>query len=98
MEYIMAAFSAASSLPQNNQFFLPRLWKAFHNLGRRNYMFAGSHKAAQRAAMMYSFFGICKLHGVNPQQRLTDVLNRLPDHSVLKLDELLPNNWKPRQQ
>jgi hypothetical protein len=54
--------------------------------------------AAQRAAMMYSFFGICKLHGVNPQQWLTDVLNRLPDHSVLKLDELLPNNWKPRQQ
>jgi len=39
-------------------------------LGRRNYMFAGSHKAAQRAAMMYSFFGICKLHGVNPQQWL----------------------------
>lgn len=67
-------------------------------LGRRNYMFAGSHKAAQRAAMMYSFFGICKLHGVNPQQWLTDVLNRLPDHSILKLDELLPNNWKPRQQ
>ena len=67
-------------------------------LGRRNYMFAGSHKAAQRAAMMYSFFGICNLHGVNPQQWLTDVLNRLPDHSVLKLDELLSNNWKPRQQ
>lgn len=63
-----------------------------------NYMFAGSHKAAQRAAMMYSFFGICKLHGVNPRQWLTDVLNRLPDHSVLNPDELLPNNWKPRQQ
>ena len=64
-------------------------------LGRRNWMFAGSHKGAQRAAMMYSFFGSCKLHEVNPEAWLADVLNRLPDHSILKLDELLPNNWKP---
>lgn len=67
-------------------------------LGRRNWMFAGSHHAARRSAMMYSFFGTCKLHGVNPQAWLTDVLNRLPDHSILKLDELLPNNWKPVTQ
>lgn len=67
-------------------------------LGRRNWMFAGSHNGAQRSAMMYSFFGVCKLHGVNPEAWLTDVLNRLPDHSILKLDELLPNNWKPTTQ
>jgi transposase len=67
-------------------------------LGRRNWMFAGSHNGAQRSAMMYSFFGVCKLHGVNPEAWLTDVLNRLPDHSILKLDELLPNNWKPATQ
>lgn len=38
----------------------PMLWKAFHKLGRKNYLFAGSHEAAQRAAMMYSFLGTCK--------------------------------------
>ncbi|WP_345231340.1 IS66 family transposase, partial [Olivibacter ginsenosidimutans] len=37
-------------------------------LGRKNYLFAGSHEAAQRAAMIYSFFAICKKHEVNPYQ------------------------------
>ena len=36
------------------------------SLGRKNYLFAGSHQAAQRAAMIYSFFAICKKHEVNP--------------------------------
>ncbi|MBD1432389.1 hypothetical protein H8B06_06100 [Sphingobacterium sp. DN00404] len=35
-------------------------------LGRKNYLFAGSHEAAQRSAMIYSFFAICKKHEVNP--------------------------------
>ena len=35
-------------------------------LGRKNYLFAGSHEAAQRAAMMYSFFNTCRLHHINP--------------------------------
>lgn len=37
-------------------------------LGRKNYLFAGSHQAAQRAAMIYSFFAMCKFEEVNPQQ------------------------------
>lgn len=64
-------------------------------LGRKNYMFAGSHQGAERAAMMYSFLGTCKLNNVDPQQWLTDVLQRIPDHSIQKLDELLPNYWIP---
>lgn len=36
-------------------------------LGRKNYLFAGSHNAAQRAAMIYSFFAMCKTEEVNPQ-------------------------------
>jgi len=43
-------------------------------LGRKNYLFAGSHKAAQRAAMIYSFFAICKKHDVNPFQWLKHTL------------------------
>lgn len=63
-------------------------------LGRKNYLFAGSHKAAQRAAMMYSFFATCKINQVNPMEWLTDILNRIPDHKANRLTELLPQNWK----
>ena len=64
-------------------------------LGRKNYLFAGSHKAAQRAAMFYSFFATCKINDTEPLAWLTDVLNRIPEHKANKLSELLPQNWKP---
>lgn len=63
-------------------------------LGRKNYMFCGNNESAERTAIIYSMLGSCKLAGINPMAWLTDVLNRLPDHSVLKLNELLPRNWK----
>ena len=63
-------------------------------LGRKNYLFCGSHEAAQRAAMMYSLFAMCSIAEVNPQDWLTDVFTRINDHPINKLDELLPNNWK----
>ena len=65
-------------------------------LGRKNYLFAGSHKAAQRAAMMYSFFATCKINNTEPLAWLTDVLNRIPEHKANRLSELLPQNWKPQ--
>ncbi|QDH80440.1 IS66 family transposase [Echinicola soli] len=46
-------------------------------LGRKNYLFAGSHKAAQRAAMIYSFFAICKKHEVNPYEWLKYTLQNI---------------------
>lgn len=46
-------------------------------LGRKNYLFAGTHGAAQNAAMVYSLFATCKKHNVNPQEWLTDVLHKL---------------------
>ena len=63
-------------------------------LGRKNYLFAGSHHAAQNTAMMYSFFGSCKMNDVNPLEWLTDILQRIPDYNIQKIDELLPNQWK----
>ena len=63
-------------------------------LGRKNYLFAGSHKAAQRAAMMYSFFATCKINNIEPLAWLTNVLNRIPEHKANKLPELLPQNWQ----
>jgi transposase len=66
-------------------------------VGRKNYLFAGSHEAAQRAAMIYSLFGSCKKNGVDPMAWLEDVLNRIQDHPVNRINELLPHNWKPQK-
>lgn len=63
-------------------------------LGRKNYLFAGSHRAAQNAAMLYSFLGTCKINNVNPYEWMTDVLKRIPSHPVNKLEELLLHKWK----
>lgn len=63
-------------------------------LGRKNYLFCGNDQAAERTAVIYSLLGSCRLADVNPETWLTDVLNRLPDHSILRLSELLPINWK----
>ena len=64
-------------------------------LGRKNYLFAGSHEAAQRSAMLYSLMGTCKLNGINPSIWLTDVLKRISSHPINRISELLPHNWKP---
>ena len=59
-------------------------------LGRKNYMFAGSHDAAQRMAIMYSFMATCKTNGVEPFAWLKDTLTRISDHPANRLQELLP--------
>lgn len=64
-------------------------------VGRKNYLFAGSHEAAQRSAMLYSLLGTCKLHGINPTVWLVDILKRLPSYPVNKIEDLLPHQWKP---
>jgi transposase len=63
-------------------------------VGRKNYLFAGSHQAAKHAAIMYSLFGTCKLHKVNPFEWLRDVLTRIPTYPINKIEQLLPQNWK----
>lgn len=63
-------------------------------LGRKNYLFAGSHKAAQNIAMMYSFFASCKVNEVEPLTWLTYVLENILEHKANKLHELLPHNYK----
>jgi transposase len=59
-------------------------------LGRKNYLFAGSHQAAKQAAMMYSFFGTCKMNNVEPFAWLKETLTRIPDCKVNDLEKLLP--------
>ena len=59
-------------------------------LGRKNYLFAGSHNAAQNAAMIYSLLGTCKINNIEPFQYLTKTLATLPDHMANQLHTLLP--------
>ncbi|MXW31489.1 MAG: IS66 family transposase [Rhodothermaceae bacterium] len=62
-------------------------------LGRKNYLFAGSHAAAQRTAILYSLLNTCALHGVNPMEWLVDVLKRIPTTATEDLSMLLPHHW-----
>lgn len=64
-------------------------------VGRKNYLFAGSHAAAQRAAMFYSLLATCKNYQINPYFWLLDILNRIAQHPINRIEELLPQNWKP---
>jgi transposase len=61
-------------------------------LGRKNYLFAGSHQAAQQAAMIYSFFGTCKLNNVDPLSWLKTTLENIPDCKVNQIQDLLPKS------
>ncbi len=65
-------------------------------LGRKSWLFAGSDRGGQRAAAMYSLIGTAKLNDVDPQAWLADVLARIAEHPVHRIDELLPWNRRPR--
>ena len=62
-------------------------------LGRKNYLFAGSHDAAQRAAVVYSFFAICKKHQVNPFQWLKYTLENIMSINHKNIRQLYPQNF-----
>jgi len=64
-------------------------------IGRKNYLFAGSHDAAQRAAMVYSLFATCRMHNINPYTWLKDVLQRMHLYQTSYIHELLPQHWQP---
>ena len=62
-------------------------------LGRRSWLFAGSDRGGERAAVMLSLIHTCKLNNVDPRAWLADVLARIADHKITKLSALLPWNW-----
>jgi len=62
-------------------------------IGRKNFLFAGSHDAAEMTAAMYSFMATCKKNGVDELAWLTDVFERIQSHRHKDLYQLLPNNW-----
>jgi transposase len=61
-------------------------------LGRKNYLFAGSDAGGERAASIYTLLGTAKLNGIDPEGYLRAVLERIADHPINRIDELLPWN------
>jgi transposase len=63
-------------------------------LGRKAWLFAGSDRGGQRAALLHSLIVTAKLNDVDPQAWLADVLHRINYDRASRLHELLPRNWK----
>lgn len=66
-------------------------------LGRKAWLFCGSDRGGQRAAVLYTLIQTARLNDIDPQAWLADVLARIAEHPASRLDELLPWNWQNRQ-
>jgi len=64
-------------------------------LGRKNWLFAGSERGARATALFLGLIQSCKASGVNPWEYFDDMLRRIMSHPVNRLQELLPDQWKP---
>jgi len=64
-------------------------------LTRKNYLFAGSDSGGVRAAAMYTIIESAKMTGLDPEAYLRDILARIADHPINRIDALLPWNWTP---
>lgn len=60
-------------------------------------MFAGRDSGGETLAATMTIIETAKMNGLNPQVYLADILSRIQDHKVNRLDELLPWNWAPLQ-
>ncbi|MGJ1312225.1 IS66 family transposase [Sphingobacterium multivorum] len=98
MAYAYARWDALSAYLYDGNFFIDNnlVENAIRPiaLGRKNFLFAGSHEAAQRSAMIYSFFAICKKHEVNPFQWLKYTLQNIMSINHKNIKELYPQNYK----
>ena len=63
-------------------------------LGRKNYLFMGSEGGGKSAAIAYTLIETAKLNGIDPLAWLSDVLARIADHKINRIDELLPWNYQ----
>ena len=73
-------------------------WVRTVAVGRRNCTFCGSDRGGDRAAAMYTLIQTCRLNDVDPHAWLREVIAQISDHPQTRLHELLPWQWKERQQ
>lgn len=66
-------------------------------MGRKNYLFAGSDSGGERTAALYSLIGSAKLNDLDPELYLRTVLDRIAQHLINRIVELLPWNLTPSQ-
>ena len=64
-------------------------------IGRKNWLFAGADTGAETLARAMTIIETAKMNGLDPQAYLTDLLTRINDHKINRIDELLPWNWVP---
>jgi len=64
-------------------------------LGRKNYLFVGHEEAGENIAGLFSIVASCVQNGLNPVEYIADVLQRVADHPVAAIDDLLPDRWRP---
>jgi hypothetical protein len=67
-------------------------------LGRKNWLFAGSDRGGETAAVLMSLCTTCKTLGIDPQAYLRDVLDRISTHPARRIEELLPDRWQALRQ
>lgn len=63
-------------------------------LGRKNYLFAGSDAGGKRAAAIYTLIETARMNDLDPEAWLADVINRIADHPINRISDLLPWNWQ----
>jgi hypothetical protein len=85
------------ALTELTRLFVPSLFNAIRPvaLGRKNWLFAGSHDAAQNIAMYRSLLGTCQLNGINPNHWLRYVLTHINSTVSARYHTLLPHNIEP---
>ncbi|MER9586522.1 transposase domain-containing protein, partial [Mesorhizobium sp. M0276] len=66
-------------------------------LGRKSWLFCGSDRGGQRAAVLYSLIVSAKMNDIDPQAWLADILARIAAHPAHRIDDLLPWNWRSAQ-
>lgn len=64
-------------------------------IGRKNWLFAGADTGAETLARAMTIIETAKMNGLDPQAYLANILARINDHKINRLDELLPWNWSP---
>jgi hypothetical protein len=68
--------------------------KSARKAGRRNWLFIGSIEGGDASALFYSLVETCKLNGVEPEAWFIDVIERIGNHPINRIDELLPWRWQ----